>query len=1114
MHVAAASEAVSERDGVLFESTSSLAADTGLPLVFTSNIGSQTNYGVASIAGRKENATSGQAGGYLQFATGNAAGAISEKMRIDSSGNVGIGTTNPGTALEVYRDSIPAIKLNDGGDYQAYMQLAGNDLEIKSSSGQLEFYTGSADGASSTKRLTITSTGNAEFGGSISIDANNSLTFGNYTSTTASSAKLWNNNSYGLYVNGLGDSTHRAFAVYKVNSTAGYKASIFHDGSASFAASNFEVDATGQLTIKKSTPYTDPSFRILDRNNSNANGVLMYGNGSATFAGNACIGGTTVTDSNLLNLQGSSASVNVGVVLNDTNASKIYGIQNGNSALKFFDYTASTERMRIDSSGNVGIGTTNPVQQAGIGLHIHNASNQARIKLTQSGSGATANDGFDIIAETGNEVHLINHESAALKFGVVDEKMRIDSSGRVLINNTNADQAHPLQVTASAGTAEAIVINARASDNIGELSFFRNDRTTRQGEIQYRNDHVNFRHRSGDICFAAGGVTESMRIDSSGRLLLGTTTEGAADADNFTIADSGDCGITIRTGTTSTGAIYFSDATSGAAEADGFIDYNQSSRYLRFGTAQSERMRINSDGEVGIGTTDPARQLEILHPSNIDKDTLLPLIRLVGQSNTENSGNALSAGIGIEFCNKWNGGGSTAPFGIGRIGARGSSSYDGGLQFDVAQNAAAGQFNYVTAMTILKTGKVGIGTAAPGGKLSVFDDSTAVFRLETPGVIAIYHAFDGTDYTIGNNDGSAGHRIIFGSKASGAESGRFDSNGNLLVNFTDESYATPLVVGVTGTANSNDNAGSASSAFLRIIDKGGASNKAMGIDIRNHNSGDCRIVNIDANAANTAHMAFLTDTDSSTGLTEKMRITNEGNVGIGTTSPSTRLAVLTSASNTACVLQSTSANVYLQLANTGSGSGNFIGGNSNNLTFWTEATERMRISSVGQFDTFTTSGFVGIRNAATSTSNAAIAYLKGATDNTNGTVCFVVRQDGDVENTNNSYGSLSDVKLKENIVDANSQWSDIKSLQVRNYNFKKSTGFDTHTQIGVVAQEVETVSPGLVSESPDTDGEGNDLGTTTKSVNYSVLYMKAVKALQEAMERIESLETRIAALES
>jgi hypothetical protein len=72
-------------------------------------------------------------------------------------------------------------------------------------------------------------------------------------------------------------------------------------------------------------------------------------------------------------------------------------------------------------------------------------------------------------------------------------------------------------------------------------------------------------------------------------------------------------------------------------------------------------------------------------------------------------------------------------------------------------------------------------------------------------------------------------------------------------------------------------------------------------------------------------------------------------------------------------------------------------------------------------------------------------------------------------------------------------------------NFKAKLG-QTHTQIGCVAQEVELVCPGLVSESPDRDEDGNDLGTVTKSVNYSVLYMKAVKALQEAMERIETLE--------
>jgi hypothetical protein len=148
-------------------------------------------------------------------------------------------------------------------------------------------------------------------------------------------------------------------------------------------------------------------------------------------------------------------------------------------------------------------------------------------------------------------------------------------------------------------------------------------------------------------------------------------------------------------------------------------------------------------------------------------------------------------------------------------------------------------------------------------------------------------------------------------------------------------------------------------------------------------------------------------------------------------------------------------------------------------------------------------------------------YTGGTNLTSFGTLKFTVRGDGDVENVNNAYGAISDIKLKENIADANSQWSDIKALQVRNYNFKPETGYSAHTQIGLVAQEVELVSPGLVSESPDRDEDGNDLGTVTKSVNYSVLYMKAVKALQEAMERIETLEAsnadllaRVSALES
>ena len=123
---------------------------------------------------------------------------------------------------------------------------------------------------------------------------------------------------------------------------------------------------------------------------------------------------------------------------------------------------------------------------------------------------------------------------------------------------------------------------------------------------------------------------------------------------------------------------------------------------------------------------------------------------------------------------------------------------------------------------------------------------------------------------------------------------------------------------------------------------------------------------------------------------------------------------------------------------------------------------------------------------------------------------FRVQSNGDVENHDNSYGSISDIKLKENIVDAESQWGDIKAIKVRNFNFKASKS--KKKLLGVVAQELETTSPGLVVETPDEDLDHNDLGTTTKSVRYSILYMKAIKALQEAMVRIETLETEVANL--
>ena len=118
--------------------------------------------------------------------------------------------------------------------------------------------------------------------------------------------------------------------------------------------------------------------------------------------------------------------------------------------------------------------------------------------------------------------------------------------------------------------------------------------------------------------------------------------------------------------------------------------------------------------------------------------------------------------------------------------------------------------------------------------------------------------------------------------------------------------------------------------------------------------------------------------------------------------------------------------------------------------------------------------------------------------------------DGDVKNTNNSYGQLSDETLKQDIVDASSQWDDIKAIKVRKFRFKDNpTGV---LQIGVIAQELETVSPKLVTEVA-TSSDDLTSTETVKAVKYSVLYMKAIKALQEAQTRIETLEAKVSALE-
>ena len=266
-------------------------------------------------------------------------------------------------------------------------------------------------------------------------------------------------------------------------------------------------------------------------------------------------------------------------------------------------------------------------------------------------------------------------------------------------------------------------------------------------------------------------------------------------------------------------------------------------------------------------------------------------------------------------------------------------------------------------------------------------------------------------------------------------------------------------------------------------------------------------------------IVFNTTLDGGVTQHERMRITNAGKVGIGTTAPVHKLQVNDGV-----------ADVVFRINNTNT-SGNIFG---------------------------------QLINFSYAPDNNTSHFIYGADTVANR---FFIYSDGDIQNHDNSYGALSDERIKQDIRDSNSQWDDIKAVKVRNFKKKddvRQYGDNAWEQIGVVAQELEAVSPKLIKHNNPTshdiisssefgtlytsddaetqdavlytsddqeviDGEKNvgDIKTPStaqigevktiaeqvKSVNYSILYMKAIKALQEAMTRIETLETKVAALE-
>lgn len=452
----------------------------------------------------------------------------------------------------------------------------------------------------------------------------------------------------------------------------------------------------------------------------------------------------------------------------------------------------------VTSGGNVGIGTSSP----GAALDIANGplaritNDSATLRLRSSSTNANYGElAIDssgttyLSSQTGNLFLSSQAASGQVLFrsGGGVERMRLDASGNVGVGTTSP--AARLHLSTSTAADTVIRLDRNSTERASLSAVF--------DGLQLNGAQV--------VRFATGN-TERARLDTSGNLGIGTASPTAI----LHTKTAGGEGLRIQ-GTASSAIIRFTDA---ADASTGFIGqnttfdiYNQNSTAMRFGTGNTERMRIDNVGNVGIGSTNPSSKLEVSNGVNSNG-----ALKVSGTATT--AGNFAS----MNFVT------GTAPWTVGTEAGNGrffiynnaaamdQIGFGGGTNSSVTLTAAGSTAAFVVntngaeRMRIDAGGQLGLGTNSPGYRLDVdHAGGVARFRNGTTGYgsIALGASATASQNFQLSSDGSGNLIVYRGIPGSGTEQVRVDTAGNLGVggtatNYTGSGYDSIAVNGSTG----------------------------------------------------------------------------------------------------------------------------------------------------------------------------------------------------------------------------------------------------------------------------------------------------------------------------